>query len=361
MINFRRSWCKSAKKGSWWYRLLDCQRYEPGPIPPVPPVPPPPDPPPPAIPKTDYPYHKKFRLLTHSGVMLCDLCTMDGVLFKEALLPAYYDRLAMAGVNSIRSFLSTRDSTPGWRIWQGDEPGYYGMLRRRLQMIKDRDLTAIVSLTPYQGSLPWSEYRKLISVCLEFAPNVIFEPVNEPQAMDLQLQLWGILKNEFKVADQFILLSHVDQSEFMAVMRSMGGLGIASHHRVGSTKTIHFPKPSPIGWSASPGTMELMGLGMTGSNDGDDAAQGCSGDLFYGLNPITRRPTLAELLNCAAWMMGNGKGYEHLSAKAFLSSEEPNIFALIEYGYSEAQALRYAKVGTSASEIMRRMRAGLGY
>ncbi len=33
MINFRKAWCKTAKKGGFWYKLLDCQRY----VPPVPP------------------------------------------------------------------------------------------------------------------------------------------------------------------------------------------------------------------------------------------------------------------------------------------------------------------------------------
>jgi hypothetical protein len=356
MINFRRIWCKTAKKGSWWYNLLDCKRYEPAPQPPIPPVPPPPDPPPPTTPKTDYPYHKEFRALTYSGMMLTDLCTKDGPLFQESLLPAYYDRLATAGVSCVRSLLSCRDSTPGWQIWQETDPGYYDMLRRRLQMIKDRDLTAIVSLKPYAGDMPWDAYRKAIALCMEFMPNVIFEPANEPSAMDLPLQIAGILRNEFKVPDRHILFCYVDSSDFKAEMLRMGGLGLASCHRCGSTKTIFYPKPSPIGWAASDGTMELMRLGMTGSNDGDDAAQGCHGDVFYGLNPLAIRPTLQELYDCALWMLENGKGYEHLSAKAFLASEEPNLRALTEFCYDEAKILRSAEDATEAASVIRQIK-----
>jgi hypothetical protein len=347
MINFRRAWCKTAKKGSWWWKLLDCRRYEqepePEPVPPTPPVPPvpPPPPPPPVIPKTDIPYHKTGKLIIYSGVMLCDLCTKDNVLFKEEYLPAYYDELAKDGVNAIRSFLQTQDSTPNWPIWNIDEPGYFGMLRRRLKMIKDRDLTAIVSLKPYGGDLPWDEYRKLIALCMEFMPNVVFEPVNEPAAMDLPLQIAGILRSEFNVADSHIMFGYVDSGVFGDEMLRMGGKGLASCHRVGSMATVN--GPYPIGWAGSSGTMKLMGLGMTGSNDGDDAGKGVHGDLFYGLNPASQRPTTGELFACASWMMKNGKGYEHLSAKAFLASEEPNLRALTELCWDEAVALRKAE------------------
>ncbi len=47
MINFRRAICRSCHKGSFWYGLFDCQRYQPAP--PVPPIPP--KPPEPTIPQ----------------------------------------------------------------------------------------------------------------------------------------------------------------------------------------------------------------------------------------------------------------------------------------------------------------------
>jgi hypothetical protein len=40
MVNFRRAFCKSCSKGSFWYKLLDCHRYQ---SPPAPPIPDPPD------------------------------------------------------------------------------------------------------------------------------------------------------------------------------------------------------------------------------------------------------------------------------------------------------------------------------
>jgi hypothetical protein len=40
MVNFRRAFCKSCSNGSFWYKLLDCHRYQ---SPPAPPIPDPPD------------------------------------------------------------------------------------------------------------------------------------------------------------------------------------------------------------------------------------------------------------------------------------------------------------------------------
>jgi hypothetical protein len=40
MVNFRKAWCRSCRKGSFLYGLLNCARYE---VPPAPPIPDPPD------------------------------------------------------------------------------------------------------------------------------------------------------------------------------------------------------------------------------------------------------------------------------------------------------------------------------
>jgi hypothetical protein len=272
--------------------------------------------------------------------MLCDLCTKDNLLFKEEYLPAYYDELAKDGVNAIRSFLATFDGTPNWPTYNGHEPDHLDMLRRRLKMIKDRDLTAIVSLKPYGGSLSWDDYRVLIHLCLEFAPNVIFEPINEPMENSFQAQVYGILKNEFHVEDRFIQFNWVDSSDFKASMVAMQGRGLASCHGVATMETIN--APYPMGWAGSSGTMELMSLGMGGSNDGKDAAGASQGAYFYGLSPDSRRPNLVQLKDCATWMLQNGKAYEHLSALAFAKQEEPDIRAITEYGRDERKMFRAA-------------------
>lgn len=336
-------WNKWAKHGDF-KRFFKCWLHGDTPAPPTPPIPPipptpePPIPPPPEIPKTDIPYHSTGKLLIYSGAMLCDLCTKDNVLFKEEYLPAYYDALARDGVNAIRSFLATFDGTPAWPTYNGHESDHFDMLRRRLKMIKDRDLTAVLSLTPYGGSLSMDGYRDLIRLGMEFAPNVVFEQMNEPTSNELQAQVVGILVNEFSVPKKNIMVSFIDNSDWLALMEQPGMKDAPlSAHGFGTMESVN----SVFG--AGGNADKILAWGdFCGSNDGGDRAGKSDGAYFYGLNPLSRRPNIQQLQSTATFMLRNGVGFEHLSALAFSKQEEPDLKVITEYGRDERRALRAA-------------------
>ena len=85
-----------------------------------------------------------------------------------------------------------------------------------------------------------------------------------------------------------------------------------------------------------------MGLGMYGSNDGEDASKASQGWYFYGAPMAARRPTEGQLYDCARWFFENGNAYENLSASAFQDTDTPCLEDAIVLGQTERLAMRRA-------------------
>lgn len=298
----------------------------------------------PLIPKCSSPYHQVGRLLVWSGTSLTTLSTKDNAYFKEAALPAYYDALVADGVNAERSFAYFCDGDAGWDSYLPCNPGFYEHLTYRLGLIKERDLTEIMCLTPYDGVNSFDEVRKLIRRTKSFLPNIIYECVNEPATNDRQKRIVDILKEE-GVPNKYIQINFLDSGEFGELLTVwLNGEGLACGHRVGSMETIRLTNELGKAWEGSPGCMRLMQNGFYGSNDGDDAQQSAKGLTFWAQKPEDkikyRRSSNNQIADITTWMLvhGRGVGYEVLSAILFQATECPDLSKVGE-GRAERRAM----------------------
>jgi hypothetical protein len=266
----------------------------------------------------------------------------DGAGWVEAEYGAYLDVLVADGVNAIRSFTQFEDTESYWDSWKYGDSAFFTHLKARLQMIKDRDLTAILCLRPFAGSYIEAQYKDIIAQTVQFLPNIIYETINEPRVADNDLQVSLVQWLQAAgVPTTNIQLGHTDSSSFFNLLQAIAP-GLATYHWAGTMDTINYPKPSTIGWAVSSGMMELMANGLYGSNDGPDAAEAAAGSYFYQLDPTSRRPTSAQLEPVVLWMLQHGYGFEHLCASAFLNTLYPVMADAVSYGAEYRQAMRSA-------------------
>lgn len=299
----------------------------------------------PIIPKCSSPYHREGKLLVWSGTSLTTLSTKDNALFKEADLPAYYDALVADGVNAERSFAYFTDGDTNWDSFLPCNPGFYEHLNYRLGLIKERDLTEIMCLTPYGGENSFDEVREIIRRTKSFLPNIIYECVNEPTTNDRQKRIVDILKDE-NIPNKYIQINFLDSGEFGELLTVwLNGEGLACAHRTGSMETIRLTNELGKAWEGSPGCMRLMGNGLYGSNDGDDVQQSAKGLTFWAQKPEDkikyRRSDNNQITEITSWMLahGRGVGFEVLSACGFQASEPPDLKEAIRIGRDERRAM----------------------
>ncbi len=334
LINFRKSWCKSCKKDGFWYRLLDCFRYEaPTPPPPPPPPPPKPPPPPPDIKKCAIPYWKTGKLVCFSGACLSILPTKDGPYFKAADLPAYFDCLVENGVNSLRSLSSFMDESPDWSSYvPGRDADYYEHFHYVLSLIRERDLTLILSLMPYKGWLEDDALRRLIQAAKIYKPNVIFEPANEEGNLDKVKHIVSILEDE-GVTPKYISIPFIDSGDYAQFLKDGGYISCC--HECGSAATME------KWWIGSPGCNQLMDLGLYPSDDGADAERASLGYKFE--HPDSAKPSPMQLYNLCKYFLQRTVGFDHLSAAGFqLGNNTPNLWLEMELGKPEMEAMSRA-------------------
>jgi len=337
MINFRKAFCKNAKKCSWWYELCDCQRYEPT-VPPLPPEPPPPPPPPPVIKKCDIPYWKTGKLPCFSGGCLTITCSRDGQYFKAADLPAYFDCLVENGINSLRSLSAFMDESPEWSSYvPGRDADYYEHFHYVLSLIRERDLTLILSLMPYKGWLEDDVLRKLIQAAKIYKPNVIFEPANEERNLDRVKHIVSILEDE-GITPKYISIPFIDSGDYAQYLKDGGYISCC--HCCGSEATMD------KWWAGSPGCQQLMSLGLYPSDDGEDQEKQSTGYDFWS-NPQTRKPSPTQLYHLCKYFLRRTVGFDHLSASAFRGFSTPNLKQEMELGSAEMQAM-----GRAYKEVM---------
>lgn len=299
------------------------------------------DEPPPA--KCPHPYPQgKLRVIVHT--LLGGLAMKEIPEWPDAGLAKYYDALVADGVNAERYVSTCKPGDPydPLEYWQLEDPEYLGVITKRLNLMRERDLTAIICLQPYRGTISDDRARWLIRALRGYP--IIWECVNEPTSNDRQAQLVGILQSE-GVENRFIQIQHVDAGAFYDLLHdTLNGEGLATYHWTGTMETVNAPWPK--GWSTSSGTMEMMTLGLYGSNDGEDIMQAARGLNFWLHDhqdpPITkfRRPNEEQIGQVAAWMKTHGKGHvEHLSAAAYQRSARPNMDDAITIGHGERQAM----------------------
>jgi hypothetical protein len=309
---------------------------------------------------TSIPYHTTRKLLVWSGTLLSGLSQKTDYL-DETKLPGYYDLMAQY-VNAERNFAVYLDDDTGYRPWNGDDltsinEEYYATLDRRMTLVKERDLTEIVTIGPYAGydlrGLPaFGTYvGNFVERTEKWLPNIIYETWNEPpNEPEWQKFIVDILL-ENGVPQENIQLAYADSSDWYAILsEDLGGKGLACYHWTGSMEAINAPWPA--GWSTSSGMMQLMTLGLYGSDDGGD---GYGQGLYWefqrnipgcdeGCLQQYRRPSNQQIYEVTTWMLQNGKGFEHLSAAGF---QKPDAFPIdiegaMNLGKTEMEMMRRA-------------------
>lgn len=339
MINFRKKWCQclSAKKGSWWYNLLDCHRYEPNP--PETPIEPPmePPPPPPVIKTCKHTYADTGKLVCFSGNMLCTLSTKDNATFKEADLPAYFDTLVEKGINSFRSFSAFYDTSPDWDSWQPDADGnnYYEHLHRRLTWATERKLTIILSVIPYRGDYGLDILCRLMDETWpRYSPYIIYEPINENGDLGDNGFIVDMLQSR-GVPNKYIQIYFEDSGDWVRYLQANPGM-LSTQHGVGSPTTMD------IWWKGSPGCQELMKLGFYPGDDGGDMEKDAHGSMFYN-NPDSRRPDNGQLYDLCKYFLEHTTGFDHLSAAAFSGGKTvPDLQKEMTLGIGEMESMSRA-------------------
>lgn len=290
-----------------------------------------------------YPYHETGKILCWSGTLLSGLSTKETPLFQESMLEEYYDALVVDGANTERNCSYFLDETDAWKSHKFGDPDYLRHLYYRLGLVKKRDLTEIFCLTPYGGNLSDEEIRLLIRATKLYLPNIIYEPINEPRDNERQRRIVEILKEE-GIPNDFIQLNYVDSGDFFDLLKNgLKGEGLASYHRVGSMDSIN--ASWPVGWTCSPGTLEMMQYGLCPSNDGANDGHG----LNWAWTDSARRSNPEEIKAVLGWSLKHynqftlqdekGRGFEHLSAAGFQRGEFPCLEDAINFGRDERRAM----------------------
>jgi len=354
--NFRCKWCRGLKKGTWLYDLLDCKRYEPTP----------PEPPAPhdyedevgesirvgetltdeLIPKPTQvcprPYHKTGELRVYSATILSGLAMKETPDWSDSLLHEYYDSLVIDGVNAERNFSTVAPCDPldPLDYWRFYDPQYLGVVKKRLDLIKERDLTEIVCVHPYRMGISDDQARWLIRELKGYLPNIIFEAMNEPypHEQDRNRRIVETLLAE-GIPRAHIQVQYVECGAWGDMMEELDlkGKCLVSSHWMGSMETVND--------IFSGGTAQtILSWGMfCGSNDGPDKLLKSKGLNFWhnaqaGLD--NRRPDNGQLSDITGWLLShNGAGYEMLSASGYQSSAFPSMNDVIAVGKAERTAM----------------------
>lgn len=284
------------------------------------------------------PYHKTWKILAFSGTLLTGMSLKDNGLFKESLLPYYYDTLALMGINAERNFVWFTDEIPGRResyILDRD-PDYFEHLHTRLRMVRERDLTEILCLTPYLGYISDDQLRRVIRETIIYSPNIIYECYNEPFENQKQERVVRILHEE-GVPNSQIQINWINSLEYLDLLGDgLDGQGLAAKHNVGSMETIDDPAN---GW-ADVGDIEA---GRYGCDDGGDSRNMSRGLQWSWLDGDEgRRPSNDQLFEIVKFMLLHTRGFDHLSAAGFQYTDAPDLISVMTLGIPEMAAMKKA-------------------
>ncbi len=287
---------------------------------------------PPVIPQCKYPFHEIGKLICFSGASLCVLTTRDNAYWKMAGTPEYLNILVNHGVNSLRSLSGFTDESLDWASYlpYRDEE-YYPHIHEILGWIKERELTIILSLMPYNGWYDDAILRKLIQETKIYLPNIIYETANECGDLDKQKHIVDILLEE-GIPEEHIQLYWVDSGAFYDYVKAHKMLSCC--HLCGSEKTMD------KWWINSPGCNAFMDTGMYPSDDGPDAEMASEGYKFE--HPDSTKPSPPQLYNLCKYFLKRTTGFDHLSASGFQGYNTPNMELEMTLGIPEMDHMAQA-------------------
>jgi hypothetical protein len=297
------------------------------------------------VPKVSKPVHDTGRLLIWSGLILSGMGMKETPDFPEYRRAEYLNALVNGGINTMRDFITCipGDEDDPLSYWQFDDPELLELLKSRMKLVQERDLTQILTLQPYCGTISDDQVRYYIRNLKEFLPNqnLIFEPINEPRNNDRQREIVKILLDS-GVPKENIAIEFVDSSDWVNMFNEFGLIGKSffSKHWMGSMETVK----EIFGGSSA---QTLLGWGkFFGSCDGMDEQGKAKGLNFWhnaqaGID--NRRPDNNQLHDIVKWFLTNGGcGYEMLSASGYQHSAWPNMDDMILIGHDERQAMSSA-------------------
>jgi hypothetical protein len=225
------------------------------------------------------------------------------------------------------------DESGSWSSYvPGRDADYYDHFHYVLSLIKERDLTIILSLMPYKGWLEDDVLRKLIQAAKIYKPNVIFEPANEEGNLDRVKHIVSILEDE-SVTPKYISIPFIDSGDYAQYLKDGGYISCC--HCCGSEETMD------KWWKGSPGCNQLMDIGLWPSDDGKDQEGASLGKKFWN-NPDTTKPNETQLFNLCKYFLQRTVGFDHLSAASFVNTDTPSLMDEMLYGKPEREAMSRA-------------------
>jgi hypothetical protein len=331
--------------------------------------------------KCQFPYYKVRKIIAWSGTFYSGLVLTN---LDETKMLDYYDELKETN-NAERNFAWWTEKDPNWNPYgiypfkkcdgkydlTKPNPLYYEQLFRRLDMVKQRDLTEIISLIDFSGSVnpqnwpsnPWNRKNNvnntamLPSRLLAHEPSIqaflryltvftkktlpykrwlIIELGNEVGGDYFHLYNWyrrGIKKLiELGIPKWRIQINWFDSSYFWQLIYfDFPGI-LSAIHCEGS--------PKSISEMHSGSSQKLVENGMYGSSDGPDWNGQSKGLLGKGWPEAYRKPSPGQLRPMVKQTLKKGsKGFEHLSAACVVNSYIPDLDDAINIGKSEREAL----------------------
>jgi hypothetical protein len=307
----------------------------------------PPDP----VKKCRHPFHDTDRLIIFSDGQLSTLAMKETAEWPDARLPELLDAYVEDGINARRncSTIAPGDPNDPLDYWRFGDAEYLPVIKHRLDLIKERDLTEIIVLKPYGMGITDDEARTLIRELKPYLPNVILEMVNEPGCDNWQRHLAELALAEGWPLKYLALeyVHHCGSASDLILELTPNGEAIVSYHWIGSMETVgEIWRPEDYPGSDS---WRLIKMGFFGSNDGQDQKQAALGLKFWlHCQPATftdeyRRSSPEQLHDVSKWMWQNGAiGFEDLSASALLRSASPNMDDAISIGRAERLAMAQA-------------------
>jgi hypothetical protein len=263
-----------------------------------------------------------------------------------AEIPAYLDQVVLDGLTCVRGFGQSNDNTPNlWESWRVMESGYEAHIRQILGWIKERNLTAIFTLTPYGGEdLTDAQYVLLLNILKDFRPNIIVEIENEPLKTSIQADRLVPMIKAAGFTESEIQVEFYDSSDFYNMLLSLNSKAPTCLHFTAGMADVN--KPHPDGWTTSPGIMDFVHImrmypssdGGTGGNNGQFPFP------EWKQHPEAHTSNADDAYQVTKWnLKEKGRGFEYLSPWMFTEElSYPDVKLGISGGQDVRQAIRRA-------------------
>jgi hypothetical protein len=291
-------------------------------------------------PKCKRPYRSTGTLQVYTAFQLSWAGMKSTAACPDSMRGKFLNALVADGINAIRDALTcAHDPNDPLDYYYLEDAAFLPVLISRVKEVARRDLTWILSLEPYGGTISDDQARLYIRALMPFIDNIIWEPKNEPRDNDRQRQLVKILLDE-GVPKNHISIQYADAGDWGDMMLGwdLAGKCLTSSHWMGSVESLE--------WIFAGGTAQtILGWGnFWGSCDGPDTMAMARGRNFYWCiihGWENRRPTAQQVREIVAWFKAHGGiGYEMLTAVLYPDSGAPTIAgAFTDEGIEERKAL----------------------